>query len=119
MISFGQHVLSWSRLGWTPDDIHAEFDHGVLMIGVDVSDAQCHSSVRSLRAEYDGRRVLVGDDPSGQYVRPLDEQDPRVCAYDVLAASPEAVGRAIADRLGLELQRPIYREEWDRLPERF
>ena len=112
--AFQRRAARWQRFGMTRDHLLTQWESGVLTMAVDVDDTSARVNIRTLRADFDGRRVLVGRDSTGQLVEPLVEGD-EVQSYDVTGQTPEAIGQLMAERLEPEILRPIIREEWDSL----
>jgi len=84
----------------------------LLVIGVDVSDNECNCVVRSLRVDFNGERVLCGDDETSQYVTDLSPDGPGVATYE--RQSPATLADLAADWLERELARKIVRQEWNK-----
>jgi len=113
--AFHRRAMRWRPMGVRPDHLLTQWENGVLTMAVDIGDAQHRCILRTLRADYDGARVFVGVDATGQLVTPLvdEHHGAPVRSYDVRGEAPEMIGRSMAERLEPEIMRPIVREEWD------
>ena len=105
--AFRRRAARWGAIGVRPDHLLTQWENNVLTTAVDIV-------VRTLRADYNEERVLVGVDATGQLVTPLVDGHDGVRSYDVGGETPETIGLIMAERLEPEVVRPIVREEWDR-----
>lgn len=82
-----------------------------LTLTVCPSDQETNGILRTLRIDFFGDRVLVGEDETQQLATELDVG--RSGVYSMVGASPDALAEYAADWLELELSRPIDRQEWE------
>jgi len=111
--AFRRGIARWQRLGLRPEHVVTRWEDGLLTMIVDIDDEDRRCIVRTLRADFAGARVLIGRDPTGQWVTPLIEGEDGVRCHDVRGKTPEEIGALMVGLFEVEIIRPIYREEWD------
>ena len=103
----------WRSLGLSHNDIIAfrEFS-GKLVVVFEVSDRWRNSLLRTLRIDFDGVRVNLGEDECGQLVTRRNETRPDFAGSDGVADKALTLGRFAADWIERELRRPIELRWW-------
>lgn len=104
-------ALEWAALGVRPDEafVLPDDDLPFLRLGVDVVDRDATAIVRSYQVRFDYASVVVGEDPTGQFIDPPDPRRSAILRTD----SPEALASFACDWLEAELIRPVERHEWE------
>lgn len=80
-----------------------------LIVSVSPQDEEERVILRTIRADFFGDRVVIGDDPTDQIVGDLDRAQQGVA---VKSGPPEELAEFVADWFERELARPIERREW-------
>jgi len=96
---FQRRAARWQEIGVRPYHLLFQWECGILTTAVDIDDRERRAIVRTLRADYDGARVLVGVDETGQLVTPLIDEHDGTRSYDVRGETPEAIGQMMAEKL--------------------
>jgi len=103
----------WTRLGLSSKNTFYQKCENSLILAVDLVDQDYHAVLRTLCADYDESRVVVGPDPTGQLVGDIDTRNEGTIVRRE-AATPDGTASVVADWIEGELRRPIERHEWDR-----
>ncbi|WP_265595144.1 hypothetical protein [Haloferula sp. BvORR071] len=106
---------AWRIPGSSPD--HTLVGRGGddrLVLALDISDQESKVCLRTLRIEFDGTGVVLGEDETGQLVTDLDPTLPDVFARRDSGGTPALFASFAADWVEQELRRRIERHEWTR-----
>ena len=81
-----------------------------VVIAVTLTDRERRLALRTLRADYVGPHLLLGEDETQQFATDLDPARPGVTL--VTEGRPQDLADAAADWLEREMARPVVRHEW-------
>jgi hypothetical protein len=70
--ALANRAQAWHVIGLLPIDVMTVQIDNTLVIGVDVSNDERTCILRTLRIDFDGKRVLCGEDETGQFCSALD-----------------------------------------------
>lgn len=107
------HSSAWAKLGVTNDCcmINLYFD-SILMVAFDICDWNGNNVVRSLKVDYDGTRVLMGETGTNLFDSKFDVHDSKVKVLNDSDSSPTDLADETAQWLYFEMSRPIVFKEW-------
>ena len=105
-----EHAQRWPGLGIQADHTMVFMEETMLVIGVDISDPDFNSILRTLRADLYPDKVVCGHDPTYQFVGVLDPACPDYVVHS--ASEPRTLAELAASWFESELRRPVERHEW-------
>lgn len=94
-----------------PPEFDVWTDWPQLVVTVDVVDGEENLVLRTLRVDFDGTRIVAGNDPTHQVTDDLDPGDPDRLESPA-GLSPEALAQTVAAWLRAQVARPVERQEW-------
>lgn len=100
----------WEALGVSPLDVLTQVSTFLLTVALDVSAG--NHVLRTLRVDFDGQCVLMGEDETLQLVTDLNEQNPEVLVHKSENASLEEFADVAGQWLERELKRVIVLHQW-------
>lgn len=83
-----------------------------LVLGLDVSDSDARTVMRTLRVDYGASGLVHGEDETSQFVTPLTPQRHEYRQIGHGDLTPGELGRIAADWFRTEMIRPIELAEW-------
>lgn len=106
------HASKWTEFGISSRDGLLHFGEEFFTIAIDVSDQTKPCILRTLRVDYYGDKILLGDDETGQLVTKLDSSWRNVTTHIDVDGTPESFAKIAAAWLEKEMARIIERHEW-------
>ena len=110
-----EHSSEWIALGISPQNGFFQADDGLITLGISISDEERRCIVRDLRIDFDGSRVVMGEDETHQYVTDLVPGERGAVEHRLHDAAPHDYAQLAAAWLATETRRIIERHEWHRL----
>ena len=101
--------------GWNdanPDNSMVYEWNDQLVLGLDVSDRDRRTVLRTLRVDYGPQGLVLGEDETGQFVSELTPQQHEFRRIGHGDLGPADLGRMAADWFQTQLERPIELAEW-------
>ena len=107
------HSSEWAKLGVTNDCcmINLYFD-SILMVAFDICDWNGKNVLRSLKVDFNGTSVLMGEAGTNLFDSKFDIHDPKIKVLNTPNSSPKDLADETAHWLFFEMSRPIILKEW-------
>lgn len=106
------HAQEWFQLGLTNEHCMINYSDSTLMIAFDVCDWKQSQVLRSLKLDFTGTSVLMGETGTNLFDFKFDLNDSKIKVYGKEDGLPSTLANLAAKWLFQELSRQIVRREW-------
>jgi len=107
-----EHSTAWAELGVTDDCCYISYWDSTLMIAFDVCDWNGNQVVRSVKVDFNGTSVLMGETGTNLFDFKFDPNSPNVKVLPKVDMTYIDLANEAAKWVFEELSRPIVLKEW-------